>query len=257
MYWAAHDTDSKLFVTSWKNDRDSPENAASVMVEKYVPPIAQTVAGSEPKNRKPWLNRLDDRITAGWQADGNVGFAWSSGSIYSAGSAIYPFPHIRVAIIDKSTLDSGNAGPIEPSAQPHIWSSRFAMAYASAVPNGKGDIGVALYFGGPPHFPSAAVGMFKKTGSDWVTTLTVLREGKNTPRCATLKPNVFDNSCGKWGDYLNVRPSPKVENGWHIAVATEEDTGATEKPKIVVTFAHFYLAKAPKATTSVAARPAQ
>jgi hypothetical protein len=65
----------------------------------------------------------------------------------------------------------------------------------------------------------------------------VAAEGKNTPRCE--EPNVIENNCGKWGDYINLRANPDVPNGWYTAVATAEDVDPKALPLVAVTFISF------------------
>jgi hypothetical protein len=98
-------------------------------------------------------------------------------------------------------------GVLKPIAEPHIWSPNLAYAYPSAAPNENGDIGLSMFFGGPKNYPSAGVGVLKSDGDQWKATLTILGEGKTTPRC--VKKDGIDDSCGTWGDYMSVRADPK------------------------------------------------
>jgi len=102
---------------------------------------------------------------------------------------------------------------------------------------------MALYYGGPKDFPGAAVGVLKKVQNDWVNSLTVLAQGKNTPRCSRF-PSGIDDHCGKWGDYLNVRSSSNDRNEWYVAVASEQDTDPKGLPKVALSFASFFTPKA-------------
>ncbi|WP_139031401.1 hypothetical protein [Bradyrhizobium sp. ORS 375] len=235
VYWATHEDTATLLVRSWSDGETSAKARQRVKIEPYQYPSG----GAEGPNGKPWLARLDDRITAGWIADGHIGFAWNSGPIGDgSGVARYPLPHIRVAIIDASNLTSGSPMiHLSESSQPHIWSSAYAFAYATAAPSQSGDIGVGLYFGGRTKYPSAAVGFLRSVAGEWKVTLTVAVEGQNTPRCPDSSG--IDNRCGKWGDYLAIKSDPSTSNGWYLAVATERDTDPNQQPQIAVSFIPF------------------
>ena len=150
MFWAQHRDTGRLLVSSWKDDAMVPEQGITVPVERWQKPITETMQGSQGPNNRPWLSRLDDRITGAWEAGDIVGFAWTSGSITSSqAAASYPLPHIRVAMISRTALINGSSSPVKPIAEPHIWSSSLAFAYPAVAPNEAGDVGIGLYFGIP------------------------------------------------------------------------------------------------------------
>jgi hypothetical protein len=238
MYWAVHKDTATLSVRSWADSAAQPERRKAVEIERWVRPSDESVAGSEGPNGRPWLKRLDGRITAGWATTDIVGFAWSSGKIApEPGRAAYPFPHVRVALLRQSDLETAT-GSITPLEEPHIWNSLAAMAYPAAAPNSEGTVGLSLYFGGPKHYPSNAIGILRKQDSGWGAVLTVLATGTNTPRCR--KSDGIDNACGAFGDYIGVRPQVADPKGWYVAVHTPEDTRDVE-PKVVVTLGLFRL----------------
>jgi hypothetical protein len=248
MFWASHRDTAAMVVRSWSDDADQPLKGRIVAVERWTRPDNDTVSGAEGPNGSPWLNRLDERITAGWASGDIVGFAWTSGKIEAGDGADYPYPHVRVAILRRGDLESGGTAILHPVSEPHIWSSKFAISYPAAAPNEAGDVGIGLYFGGSKHFPSAAVGFFRQTDQNWETILTVLATGKNTPRCR--KSEGVDNKCGAWGDYISIRPDPNDAHTWQVAVHTAEDEGDVE-PKVVITYAPFRVnANTPAATVS-------
>jgi hypothetical protein len=252
MFWATHRDTGSLIVRSWPDGADQPDRRRIVSVEPFARPDDASVASAKAPNGRPWLNRLDERITAGWITTDTVGFAWSSGAIKGApGVAEYPHPHVRVAIMSKAELETNSPSVLQPQAQPHIWSSRFAFAYPAASPNQAGDVGIGLFFGGPRHFPSSAIGVFRQDEGGWKTTMTVLATGKNTPRCVTSRGS--DDRCGTWGDYMGIRPHPASPNSWIAVAQTAEDQSRNEQPKVVVSFSPFSLKKG---TASVAAASA-
>jgi hypothetical protein len=239
MYWAVHRDTATLLVRSWDDGAAQPAQRKAVEVERWVRPNDESVAGSEGPNGRPWLKRLDGRITAGWSTADSVGFAWPSGKIApEPGRAAYPYPHVRVALVKQGDLEAANDS-ITPFAEPHIWNSQVAMAYPAAAPNRDGTIGLSLYFGGPKHYPSNAIGIFRRQDAGWSTVLTVLASGKNTPRCRKLSG--IDNACGAFGDYIGVRPQTADPRGWYVAVHTPQDEGDVEEPKVVLTLGLFRL----------------
>lgn len=240
MFWAVHKDTAALRVRTWADSEEQPRARKLVPVERYVIPDEASVKGSEGPNSRPWLNRLDDRITAGWATDETVGFAWASALITPApGRAAYPHPHVRVAIVPKAQLLSGPATlPRDAVDEPHIWNSTVAMVYAAAAPNNEGTVGLSLYFGGKKHFPSAAIGVLRKQGGNWNATLTVLATGKNSPRCKVS--GGFDDECGAFGDYIHVRPQLDDPKGWYVAVHSPQDKGDV-KPKVEVTLGLYKL----------------
>lgn len=181
MYFADHVTTARMRVFAW------PEAAAGLTsTDVVVQPWSNAPrAGAGPGG--PWLGRSDPRITAAWLEGGTAGFAWSA-----AQDATFANPHVRVALIDTASgLLTG---------QPHLWSNDFAYAYPAASPNGDGEIGVAVAFGGGARNPGHAVGTFSMAGG-WQLSQTV--EGTDSPN---------DN---RWGDYLTVRPDPGDAAAWY------------------------------------------
>ncbi len=242
MFWGTAPSTDTLLVREWPDDAAQPGPVRQVAVEPYTIPDEKTTAGSEGPTGKPWLSRADSRLTGGWATDKTLGFAWTSGKIEDAqgNGGKYAYPHIRMAIIDRAAVEAGGSDPLKPIAEPNIWNAGFAFAYPSAAPNKNGDVGLSMFFGGPKVYPSAAVGVLKQDADGkWGVVLTMLAEGKNTPRCATK--DGIDDSCGKWGDYMSVRADPNVPNGWYVAAHAETDSGsgAKEQPKISVTFGSF------------------
>lgn len=239
MFWATAPSTDTLLVREWKDGDAQPGPVRQVAVEPYTIPDEKTIAGSEGPNGKPWLDRVDSRLTAGWATDKTIGFAWTSGKIDDAqgNGGKYTHPHIRIAIIDRAAVEAGGSDKLKPIAEPHIWNANLAFAYPSAAPNKNGDIGLSMFFGGPKNYPSAAVGVLEDRGAEWGATLSLLAASNSTPRC--VKKGGVDDACGKWGDYMSVRADPDMPGGWYVAAHSEADHGGTEEPKIAVTFGSF------------------
>jgi hypothetical protein len=135
----------------------------------------------------PWLNRLDDRITGGWRANGVLGFAWSA-----AADANHPHPFIRVVRIDEATETLID--------EPDLWSAACAWAYPAMIANRRGDVGITAFCGGMTSHPAHAVGWFDERAGSWdMTTGAISTHG---PRD------------GVWGDYLDIQPDPRRITYW-------------------------------------------
>ncbi|MDH5545475.1 MAG: hypothetical protein OEZ43_07780 [Gammaproteobacteria bacterium] len=138
-------------------------------------------------NNKPWLKRLDDRITAGWRARGLIGFAWSASA-----DDHHPHPYIRCVRInehDETLLD-----------EPDLWSLDRAWSYPATCPNKRGDIGMTAFCGGGNDFACHAVGWLDESLSQW--------------KMKTVKKSTHAPQNGAWGDYLDIQPDPSRKTYW-------------------------------------------
>jgi hypothetical protein len=205
MYFGSRNDDDSIRVFSW------PETSTTV-TQKDVG-VAGWTAGdySAPcPDRTDWLSRLDDRITAAWTANSTIGFAWSANK-----EDTRPFPYVRVVRLTESTqtlLD-----------EPDVWSSSFAYAYPDVVPNHSGGVGITLFRGGGPLYPSHVVGVLNTTsGTAWM--LSGAKNGTNGP------------ADGLWGDYLTCRPHDGHADQWVAAGFTLQGGGKPRniEPRLVV-----------------------
>lgn len=156
-----------------------------------------------------WLPRCDSRITAGWVANGIIGFMWTANRQDQR-----PFPFIRVVRIDESTRSVVD--------EPDIWSPQFAYAYPDATPNVDGEVGVTLFRGGGSRFPGHVVGAWDNASSRWMIAAT--RDGTNGP------------NDGKWGDYLTCRRHAPNGRNWIASGYTLQGGGNRTdiEPRFVV-----------------------
>ena len=194
MYFASHNNAGSLRVFSW------PESSPNITFND----VAVTVW---PINgpRPGWTGRSDSRITAGWFANGELGFGWTA----SAGSG-FAHPHVRIAVIDVSTMSVVN--------EPHLWNQNFPFAYPAAAPNGSGRVGLGIHFGNNPNH---AVGVLEQAG--WQLEDTA---------ASTHSP-----SSNTWGDYASVRAHGTDPDAW-VATGFTLDGGANRQ-NIVVRYVHF------------------
>ena len=178
MYLAAHKDTAALRIFSWPDSAKSV-TTKDVAVKKWSD--ANRVAPGP--DGRDWVGRSDGRITAAFMSKTSIGFAWSG-----AQDSTFPFPHVRVAIIDPATMKA--------TAQPHLWNEEFAFAYPAASPS-KNGVGFAVHFGGGSEYhPSHAVGVLlppASTGEPWTWKLAQSAKGTHGPED------------GKWGDYQAVR----------------------------------------------------
>lgn len=174
MYFASHNNNSQIRLFSW------PESGNSIgQVDINVALwSAGTYSAPGPDGRN-WLGRCDSRITAGWVANGVIGFLWT----VNRQGAARPFPHVRVVRINEASKTLIN--------QPDIWNAQFAYAYPDVSPNDRGDIGVTLFRGGGSLHPGHVVGIWDDYFNGWSLQATL--NGTNGP------------ADGKWGDYLSCR----------------------------------------------------
>jgi hypothetical protein len=171
MHIAGHVGNDVLRLYSWPD-------AAADATEIEVPVMAwndSAYDAPDPGGSK-WLTRCTDRITAGWFADGTVGWMWTSGSLGTERS----FPFVRVVTVAPET------GAVVSESD--IWAPDFAYAYPSACPNSNGVIGVTLFRGGGVKYPGHVVGAWDRDSGQWILSTVV--EGTHGP----------DDH--KWGDYL-------------------------------------------------------
>lgn len=157
----------------------------------------------------PWLNRLDDRITGAWNANGTLGFAWSATADTS-----HPHPFIRVVRINKDSLSLID--------EPDIWSADKAWAYPAMSPNKRGDVGVTAFCGGGKTHPAHAVGWLNSKTGAWDMVI------------GSVSTNGPHN--GVWGDYLDIQADPLRKTYWLASgyVLNGGSTRASIEPRVVL-----------------------
>lgn len=208
MYWASHGSTGNLAVWSWPDAASQPVGPLNVDIEPWT---AESNASSEDHSPlgRPWLKRLDGRITAGWAAQGTIGFAWTARE-----DNRFKLPHARVAILsDPLPASPGAFGSVKPLAEPHIWSDSFALAYPAVGADAKGRVGVSMSIGGRTMFPTHAIGVLTRNGDSFKWGFAVPTKAVNTPACPK-EDGTIDRNCGVWGDYFVVRPHPARDGSW-------------------------------------------
>ena len=205
MHFGSTISNTTLRVLTW------PENSLSISVDDVAIQFfsnAQRVAPGP--DGRDWLGRVDQRITGAWKSGNQLGFAWTA-----AQDANFPFPHVRVAIVDANTRAL--------LSQPHLWNPDFAYAYPATSPNSNGTVGISVAFGGNQFLPSHALGWFDSSSGTWELTTAV---------SGTSGPN--DN---RSGDYHDVQPHPTMNSSWVATGFTLE--GGASRTDVVPRFFKF------------------
>jgi len=191
MWWASNDVDADaVHVFAWPD--------ATAAVESWAVKVSPWNGGdysSAGPGNVPWLDRADDRVTAGWRrgatGDGSTGA--QLGWLWTAGRGPgRPQPYVRAVTISEDTL--------HVVVEPDLWSANGAWAYPTAAPSGRGRIGMAAFFGGGATHPAHSVGALDPAGKAWTMKRTAV--STHGPRD------------GKWGDYLTIRPHPTRPTSW-------------------------------------------
>jgi hypothetical protein len=173
-YWAAHNNTSSMRVYSW--DEGSDQYFYNDVAVTQWNDLARRCPGPDGRD---WCGRSDSRILGAALSNTGLGFMWSA----SQGGA-FPFPYVDVARVDPNSLTLID--------QPIIFNRDFAFSYPAASPNGRGDLGLSLFAGGGPLFPTHVLGFVDDISPDGLLLATV---------ASTQGPN----SSGDWGDYVTVR----------------------------------------------------
>ncbi len=222
MYFGSHITTNSLRVFSW------PENSTTISSDDVTVQVWSNATRVAPgPDGRDWLGRADHRITAAWLGGNEVGFAWTASQ-----DGNYPFPHVRVAVLNKNTK--------AVTAQPHIWNSNFAFAYPAAATNSNGEVGISVHYGGGAQlYPSHAVGVLDSSSSNWVL--------------ATTATGTHGPSENLWGDYLAVRPHGQATDSWVATGFTLQ--GGPQSNNVEPRYIHFRVGEPPLKVSLVNLEP--
>lgn len=174
MFFAGHASTSSLRIYTWPDN--GPVSSNDVPVSNWYPGTTP-VAGPD---GRPFTNRADNRLQAGFDNGVHIGFMW-----YSNAGGAYPLPHVRAAWFDRDTL--ARAG------ERAIWNPTIAYAYPSAAPNTYGHIGGSIAYGGGNLFPSTGVFVVDDQNCWGGIDVLTVAGGTNGPGEA------------KWGDYYSTQ----------------------------------------------------
>ncbi len=204
MYIGTHANTASIRMYAWA-DGSNDIQTKNFAVQSWV----RGGASAPCPDGRDWLGSVDGRITAAWSAGDTQGFAWTS-----AQGGNFPFPHVRVAVL--------NFGAGTVTSQPHIWNQAFAFAYPGAAANPAGRVGMCLsYGGGATLFPNPAVGV--QNGATW--SLAATGTGTHGP------------DRNRWGDYQTVRLNGQNTN--RFAAAEFSLSGGPARTDIVARLVQF------------------
>lgn len=218
MYFGAHAQNDAIRVFSWPEAAGTATSVDIKITPWAPPPFSAPHTGSG-----DWMGRGDSRVTAGWFANGRLGFLWTA----NRQGAARPLPFVRAVRIDANTMTLVD--------EPDIWSRSAAFAWVEACPNNRGDLAVSLFTGGATLHPSHVIGIRSPADTSW--GLSIVTQGSDSP------------SDGKWGDYLHMRPSYPDAGSWVASAFTLQGGGA--RINVEPRFVHFGV-PAPATTAAVA-----
>ena len=191
--WAGHVGTNKLLISNWPEHADQYDqftvNVNSYKNDDYV---VTTPSG------KDWLkngSRREDILGAVRVLPTHeVWFAWGAGRDDQAGR---PQPYVRIVKLDSNTFALKD--------QVDLWSSDYAFGYPALAANARGEVGAALFVGGPDREVHTSVGFPDDLAFFYVAT----SDGTNEARI---------------GDYLTIRPAgPNAEKfsafGYNVVLA--------------------------------------
>ncbi|MGZ3184119.1 MAG: sialidase family protein [Telluria sp.] len=204
VFWAGTGSpkdNGTLQVFSWKADSDTYFWRDVALKYNWANGAISSVA----KDGNDWLNKLNGfpKFAAiGATRRGNeVWFAWTaSAGDGGHGGFDFPNPHVQVVQIDvKNNYKLLGHFP--------IWNPDYAFAYPSLATNDRGEVGIALGWGGLQNYAQAAVGIL----GDFVVWY----------------PEASTAATTRWGDYVTVRqasPQTGMFAGFGYAIIKDSST---------------------------------
>jgi hypothetical protein len=182
-YWASNSSSSTMAASYWPESSTSWTGPVTVNVDTW--PNSSASYASVFPDGKSWLNLYQGAVEGSARIGNDLYFAWTAGK----GSG------------QESWLKQPNVQLVEMTtgfkfvSQRAIWNASYAYAWPNltAAPNGKGteQLGISLVWGGNgKYYASASVGDL--TTSPYALDTTVTSNA--------------DCGCGRWGDYVAVRP---------------------------------------------------
>ncbi|MEX3969733.1 hypothetical protein [Paraburkholderia caribensis] len=206
--WAGHVDNSKLRIYEWPDSGSLSTHDVSTVTWPNPNP---TDYSSVCKNAVDWLKEGGDaEVSALVRRSDELWLAWAA----SRGAATptsfkYPQPHVRVATVRMSDWTE--------TAEMQVWNPDYAFAYPDLNVNHRGDVAIAVAFGGPNNFADAAFGIL----GDYVVWYQ----------------NASDTALPRWGDYVTVRPCRRNANwfaGFGYYTLNDASIGAYQEPYCVM-----------------------
>ena len=200
-YWAGNKNNSTLTVFNW-NENSTSYSWRDVGVNNWPNGTLSSTGASG----ADWLTKASSFPNAGvigaTRRNNEVWFAWMASSGTGApGGFNFPNANVQVVKIDPTN----NYNRID---QFSIWNNDYAFAYPALATNDRGEVGIALGWGGKTFDANSAVGIL----GDFVVWY---------PEASTF-------STVRWGDYVTARQaSPQTGLFAGFAYAILKDTTTT------------------------------
>ena len=221
MYFASHNNTSQIRIFQW-DQLSTTVTAKDVNIPAWTDQ-GYTCISPDGSN---WCGSADGRVQTGWIKDGTVTFMWNAAN---GGGFLHPYiDAVRLNTSDLSIV-SGIQG------QPIIYTTEGSFLYPSAVPNSRGDIGLAFYYSNntsDPNkyvYPSLAGSLwddFSDPPPGWKFYL--ITAGKASPTNPDGSPR------NAWGNYLSTRPFYPNALAWQVGgsvlIGCGYDGGDCAKP---------------------------
>jgi len=201
-YWAGNKDNSTLQVFNW-NENSTSYSWRDVGVNNWPNGTLSSIA----KDNNDWLTKAASfpkfGVIGATRRGNEIWFAWTaSNGAGASGGFNFPNANIQVVKIDPSN----NYKRLDQFA---IWNKDFAFAYPALATNDRGEVGIALGWGGNNFFANSAVGIL----GDFVVWY----------------PELSDISTARWGDYVSARqasPQTSLFAGFGYAILKDSSTTA-------------------------------
>lgn len=178
VYWAGHISNSQVRVFSMV-DGEGVYSWRTVSINSWPNGTNVDLApdGTDWMSFESWKHYVFGNALAG----DDVWFSWLASS-----DTNFPHPHVQMVSIDTSTFALND--------QVQIWNPDFAFMDAYLSTSSEGELGMDIAFGGPPYYPSNAVGVW----GDFVV----------------YYPRLSTRAHSRWGDYNTSRRSGSDPDEW-------------------------------------------
>jgi len=190
VYWAGHVSNSQLRVFSMV-DGDGFYSWRTVSINSWPNGTNTSLApdGTDWMSFESWKHYVFGNALQGK----NVWFSWLASS-----GTNFPQPHVQMVSVDTSAFTL--------TQQVQVWNPDFAFLDAFLSTNDQGEVAMDIAFGGPPYYPSNAVGVW----GDFVV----------------YYPRLSTRASDRWGDYNTSRRSGSLPNQWVAGGYVLDATGA-------------------------------
>jgi hypothetical protein len=201
-YWAGNKNNSTLTVFSW-NESSNTYFWRDVGVNNWPNSTLSSIAA----DGNDWLTKAASfprfGVIGATRRGNEVWFAWmASNGAGASGSFNFPNANVQVVSLDPTS----NYKRLNQFA---IWNNDYAFTYPALATNDRGEVGIALGWGGKTFYANSAVGIL----GDFVVWY----------------PELSDISTARWGDYVTARqasPQTSLFAGFGYAILKDSTVTA-------------------------------